>query len=181
MAQVALSVSIVAAVLSILSCLISIGTASRLQRRWVRSAQVGGVGVGDEIGSDVLARVFPPETRSQLTVGPTMIAFVSSGCRACTSVIDQLNGAFAGHSIPAVMIEPASLKSLREQARFEAFWMLDDLGRGIQAEFGSQVSPHTFVLVNKRVVGQQAGSDITPLIELVRPRQPEPSMSSVAR
>jgi hypothetical protein len=168
--EVALSLSIVATVLSVFATLLALGTASRLQRRLVRSSQIGGVNVGEEIPGDVLARLFPGELRSQLVSGPTLVAFISSSCRACELMLDQLNHSFDGLSIQAVMVEPAALQSLRGRARFEALWVSDDQTGSIQAEFGSQVTPHAFVLEKGKVARQQAGSDISLLLALVRAR-----------
>ncbi len=166
--EIALSASIVALAAAVLSVLISLGTALRI-RELERPREVEeGLAPGAQIPATAMQALHAHRADAPIDDDPTLVVFVSAGCRPCQDLIEQLSSSpsrVQGHRL--VFVQPSDADpSLRERAKFSADWLTDSSGVLWDA-FRTRGTPSSFLIRDGRLIRRRLGADISDLLHLL--------------
>jgi hypothetical protein len=165
--QLVLASAAVAVAISMFALLVSLGTAMRVNQGSISRMGAQGLEAGDAVPAAEL-RSLISDGADRFMAGPTILAFVTSGCTPCVDMIDALNVRHsAGNDCgPLVVVEPvpAEARSLAESAKFRATWIRDS-DRLLANAFKSYSTPQLFLIHAGKVVRAAHGKDVERLIE----------------
>ena len=159
---IAIALSIVALVVSVLALLVAIGVALRSQSR--SEGQLG-IAPGSRVPEDTLRRLFGPRWVHDSLNSGAIVVLVSSDCQPCRQLIDLLNERGSGFlGMPLMIIETGREDDtgLRERASFDATWAMDPEGLATSA-FETPVTPHLFIVRDGLVQDRLVGNDLSQL------------------
>ena len=167
----ALSVAVVALVLSIVAALLAAGVTvrlSNLERRQAPAPREGLV-VGSEIPATFAAAITPGRDIDAWMRGPTLLVFAAADCQPCRELLTAVRPrdleAFGGRV--AIIERPgADGPWLADSITLDATYIRDDDGV-LAAGFETNVTPHSFAVRDGRVAAQTIGSDLAQLTALV--------------
>lgn len=162
--------SVAAVILSALALALAAGATLRLARleRAVQGSTRG-------LPNGSVAPLKPLETligsgNSEMWMeGPSLIIFASAACPPCRELmetIEDLATPFSGRVLVADV--GADTETLRRMVRSDAAKVRNDQDRILQHAFGSDTTPHSFLVLHGEVADQAIGSDIQRLVEHAR-------------
>ncbi len=163
--QILVSLVVIAVALSILSLLVSIGSATRVLRLERRLAPTG-LPSGSAVPREALSSLVDPHDLEAWLRGPSLVVFASPNCGPCRDLIRVLNERAPGSGLRILVAAPseAELEVMKPIARFSAAWGADENHRA-RTDFQTDAMPHSFLIANSHVVQQFVGPNIQVLLD----------------
>lgn len=154
----ALIVAAIALAVAALALAVALGVAVRINRlETVVTPDLGGLAVGTPVPETLLEQA-PSDERTDWIRGPTVLAFLSSGCKACGELLERLNEA-GSLDVRLVFVEQETDARLHSEARFGVTWLTDPDG-GLRRAFRVVASPHLYLIEKGVIIAQEVGTDV---------------------
>lgn len=167
MELLALSAAAVALLLSLVALLLAFGVTLRMLRleRSQTPPPREGLSPGSETPQEFVANLPTGLDPSAWLEGPSLVVFGAGNCEPCRELVTALGATdltrFEGRV--AFVERPDSAAPLSSSAPIDAQFIIDRDGM-LAAAFDTNVTPHTFVIQRRQIVGQKIGADVDEIL-----------------